>query len=56
MVAGSAGPAFSGCVAALECLAKPAGQQFGIKATFATNLKKLFGFERNEIKVRLAAR
>lgn len=43
MVAGSRGPAFSGCVAALECLAKPVGQQCDIKATFATNLKKLFG-------------
>jgi hypothetical protein len=46
MVAGSIGPAFSGCVAALECLAKPASQQVAIKATFAANLKRLFGGER----------
>jgi hypothetical protein len=43
MVAGSTGRAFSGCIAALECLAKPADERCGIKATFATNLRKLFG-------------
>jgi hypothetical protein len=43
MVAGSIGPAFSGCIAALECLAVPASTMTQIKATFATHLKCFFG-------------
>lgn len=42
MVLGSRGPAFSGCIAALECLALLAETKVKIKETFAANLATLF--------------